>query len=532
MSCTSMLHAIPNGPQNDTNTIRLICAPEMMDLGSYWAAHYGLRVPDASIQVVPQQEVDMQHALLEPGALGLVSREAMEIPGESLRILPMGRELIVPVISSRHPALDEIMKTGISPPAFARDYQLVCGRKVAEEYLDVFLPQGFVSGKHVMVSGTEEMVDYLSRDPAAVGFCPLADLNAWEDKLQAKELILVPIDADGNGKLDHLEDIYRSPSQLVRGAWIGKYPRTLSRTMYVVTRPGALAEGELAFLDWLSLEGQERLAVKGFTAITSEELRGIKEELAHVPPSGIPLDAEAAAGKVLWIVLGFLLVLVLLFFSVPRLFQRWAVGEDQQSVAPQEALTGTPAGAPGGFFFDKSHTWAFLDKDGKVRVGIDEFLQNVTGPITRVVMKQPGEKVRKGDTLLKLVQRGKQLEIKSPVSGMVVERNDELLSDSSAINRDPYDEGWVCRVEPSDWMKDLAGLFRGDGYRAWVTAELVRLKQFFCSELDAAGKEMAVPVMQDGGEIKPHVLEEMEPEIWEEFQTRFINASFKMNNNQ
>jgi hypothetical protein len=35
---------------------------------------------------------------------------------------------------------------------------------------------------------------------------------------------------------------------------------------------------------------------------------------------------------------------------------------------------------------------------------------------------------------------------------------------------------------------------------------------------------MAVPVMQDGGEIKPHVLEEMEPEIWEEFQTRFINA--------
>ena len=84
---------------------------------------------------------------------------------------------------------------------------------------------------------------------------------------------------------------------------------------------------------------------------------------------------------------------------------------------------------------------------------------------------------------------------------------------------------WICRVEPLDWMKDLRGLLRGEGYSSWIRKELVRLKHFFCSELDAAGKEMAVPVMQDGGEIKPHVLEEMEPEIWEEFQTRFINAS-------
>jgi glycine cleavage system H lipoate-binding protein len=403
----------------------------------------------------------MQHALMEPGAIGLVSSDALENLGESLRILPMGRELVVPVISPRNPRIDEILNTGISPSAFAREYPLVCCQNVAEEYLDLFLPQGLISGKPVLVSGTEEMAEYLSRNPGALGFCPLAELNTWQGRHQANELILVPIDANGNGTIDHLEDIYRSPAQLERGAWIGKYPRALSKTLYAVTRSGALEEEELAFLDWLSLEGQERLAMKGYTSITLEELRSIKEELAQVPPSVIPMVEEAKSGKVLWLVLGLLLVLVLLFFSVPSLFQRWALEEDPYRVAHQAAQLGSSAGAPGGFFFDKSHTWAFLDKDGRVRVGIDEFLQNVTGPITRVVMKQPGEKVSKGDTLLKLVQRGKQLEIKSPVSGMVVEQNGELLSDSSAINNDPYEEGWICRVEPLDWMKDLRGINQG-----------------------------------------------------------------------
>jgi len=525
MSCTLMLYAIPNKPQSHTNTIKLICAPEMMGLASYWAATYGIGETEASMQVMSQHGVNMQRALLEPGTIGLVSGEDLESLGKALRILPMGRELIVPVISSRHPRMDEILNTGISPRAFARDYPLVCCQQVADEYLDLFLPQDFVSGEPALVPGTEEMADYLNRNPGALGFCPLAELNTWKGKHQANDLILVPIDANGNGSIDHLEDIYRSPAQLVRGAWIGKYPRALSQTLYAVTRPGALEKEELDFLDWLSLEGQERLAMKGYTGITLEELRSIKEELAQVSPSVIPLDEKAKSGKVLWLVFGLLLILVLLFFSVPSLFQRWASEGDQYSVAHHADISGPSSGAPGGFFFDKSHTWAFLEKDGSVRVGIDEFLQNVTGPITRVVMKQPGEKVRKGDTLLKLVQRGKQLEIKSPVSGMVVEQNGTLLCDSSAINSDPYDEGWICRVEPLDWMKDLKELFRGDGYTSWVRTELVRLKHFFCSELDAVGKEMAVPVMQDGGEIKPHVLEEMAPEIWEEFQTRFINAS-------
>ncbi len=60
--------------------------------------------------------------------------------------------------------------------------------------------------------------------------------------------------------------------------------------------------------------------------------------------------------------------------------------------------------APKGLYFDKSHTWAFMEKDGIVKVGIDDFIQHITGTITRIKMKEPGERVRKGEKILTIIQ--------------------------------------------------------------------------------------------------------------------------------
>ena len=81
---------------------------------------------------------------------------------------------------------------------------------------------------------------------------------------------------------------------------------------------------------------------------------------------------------------------------------------------------------PKGIYFDKTHTWAFLEENGVVRVGIDDFLQHITGKITRIKMKDPGKKVKKGDQILSIVQNGKQLNLYAPVSGTIVEQNVSL----------------------------------------------------------------------------------------------------------
>ena len=89
---------------------------------------------------------------------------------------------------------------------------------------------------------------------------------------------------------------------------------------------------------------------------------------------------------------------------------------------------------PKGIYFDKTHTWAFLEANGIVKVGIDDFLQHITGKITRIKMKSPGKKVKKGEQILSIIQNGKQLNLYAPVSGTIVEQNMALESNSSSLN--------------------------------------------------------------------------------------------------
>jgi glycine cleavage system H lipoate-binding protein len=171
--------------------------------------------------------------------------------------------------------------------------------------------------------------------------------------------------------------------------------------------------------------------------------------------------------------------------------------------------------APAGVFFDKTHTWAFMEKDGMVKLGIDDFIQHITGSLTRVVMKSPGEKIRND---------GKQLNLYAPVTGIVRENNQCLLNNSALINSSPYSDGWIYTIEPGNWLKDIQRLLMGEQYREWLKEEIARLKDFFASSVNTNSLVYSHVVLQDGGEIADHVLADLGPDVWEEFQTEFIDS--------
>ena len=80
-----------------------------------------------------------------------------------------------------------------------------------------------------------------------------------------------------------------------------------------------------------------------------------------------------------------------------------------------------------------------MKKDGTVKIGIDDFLQHITGYITRIEMKKSGAKIKKGDHLLTIVQKGKQLDIYSPMSGTIKAHNENLRANPSMLNTSPYE---------------------------------------------------------------------------------------------
>jgi glycine cleavage system H lipoate-binding protein len=180
---------------------------------------------------------------------------------------------------------------------------------------------------------------------------------------------------------------------------------------------------------------------------------------------------------------------------------------------------------PAGLYFDKTHTWAFMEQNGIVKVGVDDFLQHITGNITRIKMKNPGDKVKKGEQILSIIQNGKQINLYAPISGIIREQNGKLETNSSIINNSPYTEGWIYKIEPANWLRENQLLFMAEKQKQFIKNELSRLKDFLAATLSTDMEKYGQIILQDGGEIRDGILSELGPEVWEEFQTKFIDPS-------
>jgi glycine cleavage system H lipoate-binding protein len=180
---------------------------------------------------------------------------------------------------------------------------------------------------------------------------------------------------------------------------------------------------------------------------------------------------------------------------------------------------------PGGLYYNKTHTWAFMEKSGLVKIGIDDFLIHITGPLSRVKMKHPGEEIRKGEPAFTIIQNGKQLVINAPVSGTVKFQNSQLLDEISLMSASPLHEGWLYAIEPSNWEKESKYLIMADKYKEWLKNEFSRLKDFLAYNRQTSHAEFVPVMLQDGGELKDNLLTDFGPEVWEDFQIKFINTS-------
>ena len=108
---------------------------------------------------------------------------------------------------------------------------------------------------------------------------------------------------------------------------------------------------------------------------------------------------------------------------------------------------------------------------------MDAFAQMAAGSFSRVTLPQEGQEVRMGDPLFTLKRGRQELHFLAPVSGKVVEDNEELLSGPEAIQSSPYLEGWVCRLEPSDLASELPTMRIGAAAQGWCDEEGRRLDQ-------------------------------------------------------
>ena len=119
------------------------------------------------------------------------------------------------------------------------------------------------------------------------------------------------------------------------------------------------------------------------------------------------------------------------------------------------------------YYVVAKHVWARREAD-LVTVGMTDVAQNLAKTIIAVTPKAPGKVITKGRNIA-TVESGKWVgPVPAPVSGEIAEVNTALAASPSLINADPYGEGWVARLRPTDWDAEASDLASGpDGVEAY-----------------------------------------------------------------
>jgi glycine cleavage system H protein len=131
---------------------------------------------------------------------------------------------------------------------------------------------------------------------------------------------------------------------------------------------------------------------------------------------------------------------------------------------------------PDELYYNEDHSWARIDGN-KVTVGMTDFFQREAGDIVFVDLPEEEDEVEQGEVCGKIQSRKWIGKLVSPVSGEIVEINEDLEEDTSLINSDPYGKGWIVVIECEDLESDLGNLIHGDAVVAFIESEIKKAEE-------------------------------------------------------
>lgn len=243
----------------------------------------------------------MTDALAGVVDIGMVSREIYEQELQKGAFpIAVVIDAVVPTINAANPELATINKVGLKKEIAAKLWnkeidtwgQLLgtssttpvhvftrsdaCG---AAETFAAWFDKKQENLKAIAVFGDPGVAGAVQKDKLSIGYNNIAYAYDQKTKKPFEGIAIIPLDVNGNGKIDTEEDFYQTSESLINAIREGRFPSPPARDLYLVTKGKSAKPEVIAFLEYVLSDGQEYAEATGYIGLSDEKL---KEELAKL----------------------------------------------------------------------------------------------------------------------------------------------------------------------------------------------------------------------------------------------------------
>lgn len=169
-------------------------------------------------------------------------------------------------------------------------------------------------------------------------------------------------------------------------------------------------------------------------------------------------------------------------------------------------------------FYHEGHVWV-KPVGGLLQMGIDDFTRQILGVVSDLKLPSLRTVLEADDNLFEILGNDKALRMFSPIDGMVVDINSDILDNPTLAGIAPYDRGWMLTVEPADMLQVSKDLLSGRSAREWLKLESQRFIELIEKETE--------PDLRSEKTIPKDFAKTISKEIWKKIQKTFFTKKRK-----
>src|SRR4030042_2425721 len=135
------------------------------------------------------------------------------------------------------------------------------------------------------------------------------------------------------------------------------------------------------------------------------------------------------------------------------------------------------------YYLHGGHAWALPESSGQVRVGLDDFSQKILGPADELKLPDIGKVYYQNHIFMAQIREKHKAPFLAPVDGTIEAVHPKVLQNPRLIHDDPYGEGWLFLVNPTNLQHNKENLLFGEANAVWIDQESHKLLELMESAI-------------------------------------------------